>query len=292
MKLLNFSLIFLILIILCECTSIPSWERKQNEPYYGMTKFAEDLYVDITEVTVDTWMTYYEWMREKKGISEASKVLPDSNCISQFTWKYIKGKIENINIIEDTLSEKFITFLPNFCKGIVYRDSFYLQLDKGKKLKNFCPYGRQPVTGLTHEQVIEYCAWKTELKGIGITKYRLPTNKEWIQIAVKGLSDDDIMKYKKDSLCGKDMKCATYNYKYSFKEQGVTTLSIVSVAMFSPNKFGIYDLFGNVSEMTMKKGEAKGGNYSLYASQCHTDSIQKYEKPGKWLGFRCVAEEK
>ena len=41
--------------------------------------------------------------------------------------------------------------------------------------------------------------------------------------------------------------------------------------------------------MTAEKGDARGGNYLLYAKQCHVDSIQHYNKPENWLGFRCIA---
>ena len=130
------------------------------------------------------------------------------------------------------------------------------------------------------------------LKGMGKIVYRLPTSNEWINIALAGLSEDDKIKAVQDSLCGKEMNCGAYNYRYSFKSQGINMLSLAQVALYSPNKLGIYDLFGNVSEMTITEGEAKGGNYNIFASKCHTDSVQKYCDPEKWLGFRCVAEEK
>jgi len=40
--------------------------------------------------------------------------------------------------------------------------------------------------------------------------------------------------------------------------------------------------------MIAEKGEARGGNYTLYAKQCHVDSIQHFKKPENWLGFRCI----
>ena len=293
MKLVYNLLILSIIFFLCECAPVSSWEKKINKPYYKMVKIAEGLHVDIHEITVDEWLSYYEWIREKKDNKEASKVLPDSNYVSANTYGYIKGKLEHFKILEDTLSDDFIVRLPNFCSKIQMKDSFYFQLhgEEGTK-KMFCPYGRQPITGLNYEQVIEYCKWKTKLKGQGKLEYRLPTKEEWKKFAVKGLSNVEKSRSTKDSICDQDIKCASYNYKHFYKWKGVSKYSIVGVKMFSPNKLGIYDLFGNVSEMTAIKGEAKGGNFSLYASQCHPDSTQTYSKAARWLGFRCVAEEK
>jgi uncharacterized protein (TIGR02145 family) len=56
-----------------------------------------------------------------------------------------------------------------------------------------------------------------------------------------------------------------------------------------PEKSGAFDVFGNVSEMINEKGLSKGGNYQLYPNQCHIDSVQHFNRPEKWLGFRCIA---
>ncbi len=47
---------------------------------------------------------------------------------------------------------------------------------------------------------------------------------------------------------------------------------------------------GNAAEMTSEKGIAKGGSYLQLAKECSPASVQKYDKPEKWLGLRLVAE--
>ncbi|WP_375561983.1 formylglycine-generating enzyme family protein [Bernardetia sp. OM2101] len=54
--------------------------------------------------------------------------------------------------------------------------------------------------------------------------------------------------------------------------------------------FGLYNMFGNVAEMTSEKGIAKGGSFAHTLEECAADKVQTYDSPQAWLGFRCVAE--
>jgi len=49
-------------------------------------------------------------------------------------------------------------------------------------------------------------------------------------------------------------------------------------------------LFGNVAEMTMEEGVAKGGAFIHFEKDIDINTKIPYEKPTNWLGFRCVAE--
>lgn len=87
--------------------------------------------------------------------------------------------------------------------------------------------------------------------------------------------------------------CPTFNYNVKAECDRDTILGKLNcVGQFSPSELGIFDIFGNISEMTLKKGVAKGGNFKLYANQCHPDSNQYYYKPAIWLGFRCIVIKK
>ena len=59
---------------------------------------------------------------------------------------------------------------------------------------------------------------------------------------------------------------------------------------YLPNRFGVYNMIGNVSEMTATKGVAKGDNFLLPLDSCKINGQQIYIKPEAWLGFRCVCE--
>jgi len=49
-------------------------------------------------------------------------------------------------------------------------------------------------------------------------------------------------------------------------------------------------LLGNVAEMTATEGFAFGGSWMHPLSQCHLDSIQTYDGPKNWLGFRNMSK--
>lgn len=57
-----------------------------------------------------------------------------------------------------------------------------------------------------------------------------------------------------------------------------------------PNKYGLYNMVGNISEMTNVKGIAKGINYLMYIDSAKITDDISYSKPAKWLGFRCICE--
>jgi formylglycine-generating enzyme required for sulfatase activity len=289
MKMFRNLIILLIIIYFNSCFLVINPEKQQKQPYYGMKKFTEKKYVDITEVTVTEWLEYYNWVLKNEGKKEAIKALPDSNNVSVFVWKYIQGEKKKMEISAEA-GEEYEGFLFENCDEIVKNDKFYQSMYKNKKI-NPCPYGIEPITGISYEQALDYCNWKTILKGNDKTIYRLPTKEEWVQLAYIGLSETEKLKRTMDS-SDNSCDCHFYNFKFTFKEYAEDGSSVIEVARFSPNHNGVYDLLGNISEMTMTKGEAKGGNYNINASQCHIDSTQYYIKPEKWLGFRCIAEEK
>ena len=58
-------------------------------------------------------------------------------------------------------------------------------------------------------------------------------------------------------------------------------------------KSRVYDLFGNVSEMTVEEGVALGSNnLELTNQEADLYSVVAYDSANSYLGFRCVAEIK
>jgi hypothetical protein len=64
-----------------------------------------------------------------------------------------------------------------------------------------------------------------------------------------------------------------------------------SVAASSlPNKYLLYNMMGNVSEMVVEKGIARGLNYSTPLDSLTIKTEILYTRPQSWLGFRCICE--
>ncbi len=140
-----------------------------------------------------------------------------------------------------------------------------------------------------------FCNWRIEINGKEEVEYRLPSESEWKELTYAGFTEKEKEQGFRDSTFNK--LCRTYNYKITKRcshliEEGIKHASLKSTCRFAPNSIKLFDFYGNISEMTLKEGVSKGGNYLMYASQCHPDSIQFYTKPEKWLGFRCIGTEK
>jgi formylglycine-generating enzyme required for sulfatase activity len=168
-------------------------------------------------------------------------------------------------------------------------------------------YNYYPVVGISHEQAVEFCRWRSDRVNELYQKnpsqnplpgkkyrYRLPTNEEW-ELAASGKLDVREYPYGYKSTIGTKgiwKGHRLFNY-YSvrdtakLKDRAALTAEVTS---YLPNGYGIYNLIGNLSEMISEKGIAKGGNYTLPLEKCKVTEQQIYTKPEAWLGFRCVCE--
>jgi formylglycine-generating enzyme required for sulfatase activity len=262
----------------------------------GTSNVGPDIYIDQTEIDVKSWLSYYTWILENEGKQAAAKILPDSLSLEPSVWNLIKMK-----------TDKYSNSTPVYTlQPLGY---FYDECDKNFifdcNTKSTCPSLclRYPITGISYEQVIEFCKWRTKIVNENpIFKtdkkqivFRLPTEKEWVQFAKIGFSEQELKIGFRDSLAimqNKKVKCREcpmYNYKTTSSCDSMPSITVTYNGCYAPDGKNTYDLFGNVSEMTSIKGISKGGNYLLFAKQCHPDSIQKYVEPEKWLGFRCIA---
>jgi sulfatase modifying factor 1 len=59
---------------------------------------------------------------------------------------------------------------------------------------------------------------------------------------------------------------------------------------YYPNKFGLYNMSGNVSEMLLEKGKSKGGSWDSHMFDIEVKSQQQYETANPTTGFRVFME--
>jgi formylglycine-generating enzyme required for sulfatase activity len=62
------------------------------------------------------------------------------------------------------------------------------------------------------------------------------------------------------------------------------------VQAYFPNDIGLYDVVGNVAEMTVEKGKACGGSWNHPPEESTIRSINEYAGPDSRIGFRPFME--
>jgi formylglycine-generating enzyme required for sulfatase activity len=179
-----------------------------------------------------------------------------------------------------------------------------------------------PLVGVTYQQAINYCKWRSEmasenvnleLKYLGFDKriyfhYRLPTEKEF-ELAVSKFAKAELRNFDKQDF--RNLKSKNFNIRkkelFEYKIPSVVCEYNLPKTHFSAsdkiegfNFLGwttenargkeVYNLLGNVAEMTAEIGLAKGGSWKNSFEKCNANNDFQYECPTEWLGFRCVAD--
>lgn len=183
-------------------------------------------------------------------------------------------------------------------------------------------YVNYPIVGVSYEQATAYCNWLTE-KYLGMenrkfknVKFRLPKLREWSYAASGGGShtvfpwDGEITKDKKgkvlanffifnqrslvrlhDTLTESEELIVVNAYGDSFLD-GYADVT-APVDSYSPNKYGLYCMAGNVEEYVAEIGYSKGGSWRDSGYYLQNNVYQTYDSKSsvtKYRGFRFAME--
>lgn len=251
-----------ILIILIPISIIAlSFTYNSNSKNYtppGTVEITSGFYMDKTEVTIISWMEYMYWVEKNYGKDSEQHLAsyPDTNV-----WNN------------------------------PFREHYF----------SHPAYSEYPIVGITWQQANAFCKWRSDrvMEQLLLKKemnpkltipssvtYRLPTFKEWEDIAGAGYSEKTQKKLDK-----KHSECNQGNFKTELKPDSIqnTTAPVLS---YWPNKYGVYNIMGNVAEMTSKEGIAKGGSWIDSEKETTLKNEFEYNKPENWVGLRCVCEVK
>jgi formylglycine-generating enzyme required for sulfatase activity len=230
----------------------------------GTVQLSENLFMDECEISNKAWkeFTYY-LLYVKNDSALYRQMLPDTTV-----WK---------------------TQLFN---NSVFIDYYFRHPD----------YNGYPVVGVSYEQVKAFCEWRTERVNELLERtakapfkkvlYRLPTEKEWELAAAGKLELDKYpFGYEKTEYRSRGTTYNTFNCLYQHIDpDGNQVTNVIPVFSSESNRYGIFNMIGNVSEMVAEKGIGKGGNFNLYVDDCKVKNQQQYTSPQCWLGFRCICE--
>lgn len=250
------------------CVPMRDVPRKTVAGPPGTLLLRDSLFMDKTEVTNLDWQEYVYWLtlKYKRDYPEiVDKALPDT-----LVWRTLLAYSE--------------PYVMNY-----YRHPAYAQF---------------PVVGVTYRQAMDYCRWRSDRVEEAVNRgdnkqwkkyagkkvtYRLPSPAEWAYAAAAGL-DTTLYPF------GYEEEADRFGVtKYHVKRPNVSThyntnkdLPVAALGG-KPNKYGFYNLTGNVAEMTAEEGVAKGGSFTHTLHESRVSQVQYYSGPEKWLGFRCVA---
>jgi formylglycine-generating enzyme required for sulfatase activity len=154
-------------------------------------------------------------------------------------------------------------------------------------------YRNYPVVNITYEAAQLYCQWLTRKynsdKALNyIYEFRLPQCGEWMRAAEGKLSKVDYAWGGSSVFNPKN--CVLCNIDVNQENNGLTdaTTYTTMVESYSPDSIGLYNMNGNVAEMTSKKGEALGGSWKSTAANTKISSVETYNSASPLIGFRPV----
>lgn len=265
-----FSLSIILLFFVCCKTQydvVRKIDKEHSNSPPGTVWIKDSIYMDMCEVRNLDYLEYTLWVKKYDSINY-NKVLPDTTV-----WRQ---KLSH--------NEPYVQY---YFRHPAYR--------------------KYPVVGVSYEQVVDYCKWRTErvkefAKLISPKSkyadsyksysyyYRLPTREEWECAAYAGKKDlpGHFSPYGFESLLSKE-NIPNFNVTEAYAFYGDGWSDILQPATYkNPNSFRLYNTIGNVAEMIINKGISKGGSWMNSISDCEISDSIKYESPSSWLGFRCV----
>ncbi len=226
-------------------------------------EFSSNLYVSKWEITNLEYNEFLQDIKTSVGVEEYSKCQPDTT-----------------------------RWLDRCCYNEPYVSYYH----------SHPAYRQNPAVNIDKESMEKYCAWltskynatpKREFKKV---VFRLPSEQEWMKFS-SPLPDQRLpwhgdLAYLVDS---KDKivpmaNVKTMNYatgKYDFV--GDNGFIPVVIGTYKSNKLGLFDIIGNVAEMT-SDGKVKGGSWDNTIEECFIDKEQNITLPDPRVGFRIVME--
>ncbi len=274
------------------------------------------------------------WAQIDSGQHNFTVIFPDTSIIFQNEKVFYMGKFEVTNEQSRTFLtdlknqgkiELFNKYLPDSTQ--------WNQTDGitgGPMMEYYSThpaFDLYPVVNISFEAAQAYCEYltkkysKLEKKKYQNVTFRLPTEEEWVFAA--GASNNalwldenqiptKILPWDGSSMrqaYGKQMGMYMANFK-PINQVGIKDQELIGgtamyddgfmysnpVGSYFPNEMNLYDIGGNVAEMTTTKikgtnqYKVKGGSWFHTAYYCQLIPSLPYEKPSPWIGFRVLIE--
>lgn len=171
---------------------------------------------------------------------------------------------------------------------------------------NHNAYINYPIVSISYDAALEFCDWLTVKYNLNTERkykkvvFRLPTEREFIKVAGSGFDtkkifypwgSNNLIDSKNQKLCNFwrlnqdeiDYNGETFNYDNIINN---FDNDIEITNSYSPNKYGVFNIVGNVSEMIKKKGIAMGGDFLSTGYNVRITSKKEFKGSDISVGFR------
>ena len=244
-------------------------------------------------------------MENKTKVAIAKFYMQESE-VSNMEYNEFLNDLKNNNHIEDYEIAKMKTKNWNKYRPLQYGEPFT------NTYHSHPAYEAYPVVTISKEGAELYCKWLTKHWQKKYPKhqlnFRLPTEPEWIYAARGGheltpypwgsyyyRNEDGLMLANFKRLNGGNIKYNQETKKYEVFGADISSETIMPAPALSflPNKYGLYNMSGNVAEMIVTPQRMKGGSYNSTGYNIQIEAEDEYEgwtEPSPFIGFRPVMD--
>ncbi len=259
MKLKEIAVLFLAITTLIVFSALKSQKVELDSNY---KEVSHRFFASAYEVTNKEYRLYLNDLKEHNQLDEYKRNLPDT--------------------------AQWVNAFPN-----AFNESFF------EKYFWHPGFDQYPVVNVSKEAASDYCKWLTNRYNtqkkpkFNKVTFRLPTEQEWNKLA-SVLPGHNLPWYGNFAYEPNDDKfCANVKFRdklskgedYQYTLDGALTMN--AVGQYKPNKIGLYDVIGNVAELT-SSGVIKGGSWFNTIDECVVNKTQDFNAPDPRVGFRVV----
>lgn len=249
-----------------------------------------------------------------KDIDKSVIQISDSLYAGKYEVSNLQYRFWGNDIIKNNQTDLMNIFLPDTLNWLD-KSSYYEPLVE--YYFRHPAYQDYPVVNISYEATEKYCEWLTEKynadpkRHFNKVLFRLPTATEW-ETAAKGGSEysrypwGDRLIQEGKVMCnymGIGDECINLDtlkneliiHKIGSNPGIAGNLNddadiTAPVNSYEPNKFGLYNVCGNVAEMISEKGISRGGGWKSTGGDVRIKSVAAYTKSACDLGFRYFME--
>jgi formylglycine-generating enzyme required for sulfatase activity len=213
-----------------------SYAMPREKPAHRVT--VDGFFIDISEVTNKQFKTFvdatnYVTIAEREiDWEELKKQLPEGTLKPHDSILQPGSLIFNKNV-------NAVVNMNNYQQWWTWKIGANWQHPEGPKSSIEGKYNH-PVVHIAYEDAVSYCKWANR---------RLPTEAEW-ESAAQGNNTDAIFTWGNDSTV-LNTTANTWQGNFPIKNESVDGFEMIAaVKSYPPNSIGIYDMLGNVWEIT------------------------------------------